>query len=302
MFTRVVVPLLFGLLLMANSMAAPLRVAVLADEGPIYRHFVQALSAQIDPKQFALTMVPPAAAIFPVNTELVLAVGAQSTAIALNSRFKVLSVLISRMAYEQLLRELPAGSQQGMYAAVYLDQPYERQLSLVAAALPKLHRLGVLYSRPPVEMDRLRQVARTKNFNLWSRSTLAGDELHTDLDDTLKQSEVLLALPDAAVYNSYTIRNILLETYRAHIPVIGFSASLVRAGALMAVFSSPEQVATQTVAVLNQFVVSGRLPRSQYPQDFEVLLNKEVARALNLALPEAANLRAAIVRGGMTDD
>jgi len=297
MFMRAAAILLFGLLLAASSVAAPLRIAVLSEDGPIFRNFIQSLTAKIAPNQFTLTVVPLSVAIVPSNTDLVLAVGAQSTAIALNGRFKVLSVLISRMAYEQLLRELPEADRY-KHAAIYLDQPYERQLSLVAAALPKLHRLGVLYSTPPVEMDRLRQVAQAKNFNLWSRSTLAGDELPTDLEATLKQSEVLLALPDASVYNSFTIRNILLETYRSHIPMIGFSASLVRAGALMAVFSSPEQVATQTVAVLNQFVNSSHLPRSQYPEDFEVLVNKEVARSLNLELPEAANLRAAIVRGG----
>lgn len=300
---RVVAIFLFGFLLMTNVMAAPLRVAVLAEEGSIYRRFVQALTTQIDPNQFALTVVSPSAAIFPANTELVLAVGAQSTAIALTSRFKVLSVLISRMAYEQLLRELPADAlNQGNHAAIYLDQPYERQLSLIAAALPKLRRVGVLYSTAPVEMERLRQVARAKNLNLWTKNTLAGDKLHTDLDDTLKQSEVLLALPDASVYNSFTIRNVLLETYRAHIPVIGFSAALVRAGALMAVFSSPEQIATQTIDVLNQFISAKYLPRSQYPRYFEVFVNQEVAHSLNLTLPEAVNLHAEIVRGGVTDD
>jgi hypothetical protein len=298
MFIRTFAIFLWVSLFATNCLAAPLRVTMLADEGPIFRDFSQALTAKINANQITLTVVPISAAIFPNNTDLVLAVGAQSTAIALNSRFKVLSVLVSKLAYEQMLRQLPVDTNPLIHSAIYLDQPYSRQLSLMTAALPKVRRVGVLCSSARIDVNALWQATQDKKVTLTLQENLSVDSLHNDLETVLKQSDVLLAVPDGQIFNGFTIRNILLETYRSRVPVIGFSASLVRAGALLAVFSTAEQLATQTVNVLGQINILSGLPRSQYPQQFDVLVNREVARSLNLALPETAKLHALISRGG----
>jgi ABC-type uncharacterized transport system substrate-binding protein len=106
----------------------------------------------------------------------------------------------------------------------------------------------------------------------------------------LGRSEVLLALPDAAVYNDSTIRNILLATYRRGIPLIGFSSGYVKAGALCAVFSTPAQIATQAAALILQFANTHALPFPQYSHEFEVMVNEQVARSLDLQVKGASAL------------
>lgn len=73
------------------------------------------------------------------------------------------------------------------------------------------------------------------------------------LNSSLSESDVLLALPDPSVYNARTIKSILLTTYRHRTPVIGFSESFVRAGALAAVSSSSEQLGKQIAELIKKY-------------------------------------------------
>jgi len=105
---------------------------------------------------------------------------------------------------------------------------------------------------------------------------------------------VLLVLPDSAIYNGLTIRNILLATYRSSVPLIGFSSFYVKAGALCAVFSAPEQIAAQVASLIRQFGETRLLPAAQYPQEFEVMVNERVAHSLGLHIRPAIELGAEI--------
>ena len=59
-----------------------------------------------------------------------------------------------------------------------------------------------------------------------------GDDINRVLN-RIAQAEVLLATPDNSVYNTENFRNILLSTYRHSQAVIGFSADMVKAGAVV---------------------------------------------------------------------
>jgi ABC-type uncharacterized transport system substrate-binding protein len=100
----------------------------------------------------------------------------------------------------------------------------------------------------------------------------------------------LLALPDSAVYNDSTIRNILLATYHRGIPLIGYSSGYVKAGALCAVYSTPEQIAAQAAQLIFKFKDTHKLPAPQYPQEFEVTVNPQVADSLGLQIKNATAL------------
>ena len=176
--------------------------------------------------------------------------------------------------------------------AIYMDQPMERRLALLSAVLPNAKEIGVLYGTPPLELDYLKKMLAVKRFVLHEQVVDQRHPLSAALSDVLRESEVLFVLPDAEVYNSETIRNILLETYRRQIPMIGISASFVRAGALCAVYSTPQQVAE----VIEQWADSGKLPASQYPKEFDVSVNAQVARSLGLTIKDAEQLRAEIRR------
>ena len=103
---------------------------------------------------------------------------------------------------------------------------------------------------------------------------------------------MLLALADPQIYNSSSIQNILLASFRAQVPMLAFSPAYVRAGALLAVYSSPAQIGQQAGVIARGALQCRALGLPQYPQDFQVSVNEHVARSLGLSLePQALTER-----------
>ena len=102
------------------------------------------------------------------------------------------------------------------------------------------------------------------------------------------RSEVLLALPDSAVYNPENIRNILLSTYRRKQAVIGFSSDMVKVGALATTYSEIEDINAQVAEMAASFVATGDLPPPQFPRYFRTAINEGVARSLDIAVSDEA--------------
>lgn len=274
-------------MLACASQAEPLRVTVLlAEEGTAYREFSLSFEDAVARQKIPLTLTQAQA--LPPDADLIVAVGIKSAAIALNSRAPVLCVLVSKAAFEKLLHDSPAHREKNTFSAIYLDQPGKRQLELIVAALPDVKNIGLLYSSLPADIADLRKAVSSQGLVLHEQQS--AESLHRDLQAVLQKSEVLLALPDAQIYNASNIRQILLETYRNGNPVIGISPAYVRAGALCAVYSTPELIAVQAAYLSNQFIATGLLPSAQYPNEFEVLVNQQVARSLGIQIPESTTL------------
>jgi ABC-type uncharacterized transport system substrate-binding protein len=195
--------------------------------------------------------------------------------------------MLSSDSYQQMRQGSRAPS-----SALYLDQPWSRQVALIRAALPVRHRVGVLYSSDNARvLPELRQALTQQGAQLVALPVASADQLAPTLESLLGQSDLLLALPDSAIYNSYTIRNILLGSYRRSVPLIGLSAAYVNAGALCAVYSSAEQQAEQAATMTATFLATRRLPAPQFPHGYQIAVNAEVARSLGVDLPPLEVLR-----------
>ncbi len=274
---------------LSPAQAQPFRVAlVLSEGGGAYQELSAALQGGLSSRY----RVQVAGVGEPLpEADLVVAVGMKAATAAANITLPALNVLVPRAGFDRLSR--PASPS---FSAIYMDQPLERQLALISSVLPGTPHVGVLYATPPVELENLRRLSAARNFTLYEHVVDQRHPLANALSNLLEESEVLLVLPDAQVYNSDTIRNILLETYRKQVPMVGLSPGYVRAGALCAVYSTPQQIAKQAADAIEQFATSGRLPASQYPVEFDVSVNTQVARSLGLVIKDAEKLRAEVRR------
>lgn len=196
----------------------------------------------------------------------------------------VLAILVPRLAFHQAAD--PARLRAGLLSAVYLDQPPERQMELIRLALPKARRVGVLVGDGwKMHTAALEGAARERGLSL-VKSQVGPDGLFPALQALLPDIDVLLALPDSEVFNSQTAANILTAAYRRQVPLFGFSPAYVKAGALMALYSTPAQVGKRGGEMLRQAMSINSLPPPQWPSDFTVGVNRDVARSLGVALEE----------------
>lgn len=230
---------------------------------------------------------------------LVLALGSAAVAAVLRRRIdaRVLATLVPRAGLERLARA-GGGPVPANWSALYLDQPAERMLNLLRLSLPKARRVGVLWSEQSQPLlPELEQAARARGLRLMATQVRTGEPVFNDLRKVLEESDVLLALPDPNIYNSNSIQNILLTAYRAQVPLIGFSPAYVRAGSLLAVYSSPAQIGAQAARLGAQWLAQpdGPAPAPQAPLEFSVGVNEYVARSLGLEL-DAPSLEQALRR------
>jgi hypothetical protein len=193
-------------------------------------------------------------------------------------------VVISAFTSSQVWRAVAAGATQARAAAmtaVYAEPAPADQLRLIAllyrrkVAVAAIIGAGTGYLKPV-----LRGAAAIEEL-------AQGDDINRVLN-RIAPNEVLLAMPDSGVYNAENIRNILLSTYRHKQGVIGFSADMVKAGALASTYSDIEDINAQVAEMAADFVASGQLSPPQFPRYFSTIVNEGVAHSLDIEVGDAA--------------
>lgn len=179
--------------------------------------------------------------------------------------------------------------------AIVLDQPAERQIALIRQALPEWRRIALL-AGPEASPRRQQLAGAARNAQLEVREATvdAEGDLYPAMQRVLSEPAVLIVTPDARIFNSYTVQNVLLTAYRHRSPVLGFSAAYVHAGALLALYSTPAQIGRQTAELVMRLGSGRPMPPVQAPQYFQVATNLNVARSLGVTLDSADALTAAL--------
>ncbi|MFH2135536.1 MAG: ABC transporter substrate binding protein [Pseudomonadota bacterium] len=281
----------------ASEVAAtePKQVLLLLSEQHVaYQHFRQAFEQNL-PSDVRLEVRTLAQQADMPRADILVTAGSKAAQWATGQwRGAMLATMLPSKSFKQMQsqRALP-----NPMSALFIDQPLLRQVALLRAALPSLKKVGVLYTAGgdfdphPLQRELERQGAQ-----LVTRAVQPDDNLSGKLEELLIQSEILLAVPDSNIYNSSTIRNILLGSYRRGIPMIGLSAAYVSAGALCAVYSTPEQQAAQSAAMVSDFLHRGVMPPPGFPRLYRIVLNAEVARSMRFNIRSVEALRIEIDR------
>ena len=168
-----------------------------------------------------------------------------------------------------------------------MTQPICQQFALAQSLNPEWKVISILLSTTNAPL--IRNLAScAKQYELELKAIILDEYINIidALNTSLPNSDVLLALPDPAIYNARTIKSILLTTYRHRVPIIGFSENFVRAGALAAMHSSTKQLSRQITELIQQHYNNENIDKHLYPAYFDVITNKNVAKSLDINIPD----------------
>ena len=285
-------------LALVSAQAAAARVlVVLSDDSAPYQEVYQVIRAYLDDSAHeAVRVYAGKLTATSVNgARLAVAVGVQAaeSLAVLPARPPVLAVLVPRAWYIKTGRVRLSDGGRRSASAIYLDQPFERQAQLIRQAFPEARRVGVLLGAEQGGLvGELDEALRTQRLGLVHQILAADQRLIAPLENVLSGAELLLAVPDPRVFNRNTAQSLFLTTYRYRVPVLGYSRSLTRAGALLSLHSSPAQIGRQTAEWVNGAIegVPVNLPPPAYPAYFSVSINEQVARSLGFKLPPESEL------------
>jgi ABC-type uncharacterized transport system substrate-binding protein len=280
------------LLLPLQCVAAELNVLlILSGSAMPYQKFATAFRQGLPPEVHVNQLEHAQA--FPgveQHTDLIVTVGQKAGKwAAARTEKPVLAAMLPSRKYSGLMAEHRSADN---LSAIFVDQPWSRQALLLRTALPDRKRIGLLHSPGDgLDTKELGKLLAHHGATLVEHVTDPATSLFDSLSDVLSQSDVLLAVPDGEIYNGSNIRNILLSSYRQRVPLIGLSQAYVNAGALCAVFSTPENLAAQASAETIEFARTRRLPKAQFPRFYSVAVNREVAVMLGIPLESAKRIK-----------
>jgi hypothetical protein len=190
----------------------------------------------------------------------------------------VISTFTSSQVYRAVVAGLPPARAASM-TAVYAEPAPADQLRLISLLYARPVRISAIVGPDTAFLKpALQGSVEVQDFT-------AGQDLNRVLS-RIAQNEVLLALPDSEVYNTESIRNILLSTYRHKQAVIGFSADMVKAGALATTYSDIEDINAQVAEMAANYVATGVLPPPQFPRYFRTAVNEGVAKSLDVRVTD----------------
>lgn len=289
-----VVSILFGAALWTQSVAAIEHVSVLLSEsGDAYADVADAIRGELNGiAEISLRLASESPGPSRAPVAAVVAVGTQACEHSVRNGVPtktLLCVLVPKAAFERIAAG--TGERRRTLSAIVLDQPPARQLALIRIAMPERRRVAVLVGEQSMRLaGELSDAAAAGAMHLVAGKVESVHELGPVLQQTLRHADVLLAVPDAAVYNGQTIHNVLRTTFRMRLPTVAFSPAYVRAGALLAVYSTPAQIGRQAGRSIRALLSGQSLPQQNFPREFMVSANPQVARSLGVDLPDEQTL------------
>lgn len=153
-----------------------------------------------------------------------------------------LALLLNRVDGQRLLPGANGhgGHGVGGLCVLWSDPPASRQLRLARLILPGIQRIGVLYGKDSeFLLDELRREARSQGLQLFVASSSGNDDPRP-LQFLLGNSDLLLGIDDKQLYNSQSIKSLLLGSYAKNRALLGPTAAFVKAGSLASSYSDQE--------------------------------------------------------------
>ena len=212
----------------------------------------------------------------------VLAVGTHALQAALQRYpdLPIFALLVPGQTIDALLGRAPHPDND--FGALYLDQPISRQARMARALFPSLVRFGSIRSRsesPPPDNQR-----DEPDQTIELEYVAPQEPPLRAITRLIPRVDAILAVSDLRLYNARTMHGILLASYRANVPIIGYSRAMVRAGALASAWLSPRQHGAEAGRRIGPYLTGERTgwPGKSYSNQFRIAVNTRVARSLGL--------------------
>lgn len=197
---------------------------------------------------------------------------------------QIVALFVSRPTFHRLV---DGRSPRGRTTGIYAETSPGSQFQLIEAIFNRRVSVAALLSDSTAYLEtELQRTAARHDVDLTTEVIAKGADVVRTLA-SMRRSTVLLAVPDPQIYAAETLRGVLESTYRRGQAMVGFGPELVQAGALATTYAALDDVAAQLDALL-AIIQADRLPSVDYPHYWRVSFNEQVARSLNIVIPDGA--------------
>lgn len=173
------------------------------------------------------------------------------------------------------------------WTAVTLDQPLSESLKKASVLSRTSYKQDILIAISETNQAVIDQFnalgSSLKDRNVRLVTIAEGEVAAKVLQQYFYNAAALIAVRDNKVWNGNDARWILKQAYSYQVPIIGYSKSFLKAGALLALYPTLEDISVKVLDASQYWRSTGELPAQRIIQpDYQVGVNKNIARALKL--------------------
>jgi putative tryptophan/tyrosine transport system substrate-binding protein len=171
---------------------------------------------------------------------------------------------------------------------VRLDIPVTAILAELKTMFPQKNRVAILHNPGiPNQLDAGTLArAHQQGFVAQLMDSSSPEESLRVLRSLKGRVDFVVCLPDSAMYNSATVKPLILAALESHLPMVGFSQNFVRAGAAIGVYPDFRDVGAQTGEIAQKQLSGQAAGPVDGPRKFIVGVNQRVMRLLGLEYRE----------------
>jgi putative ABC transport system substrate-binding protein len=187
----------------------------------------------------------------------------------------------------------------GAAATVSLDIPVEEMITRLKKIFPQKTRLGVICNPSSSSCTPAQLQARAQPLGFVVRVVEAAspEQLLPALISLKGQVDLVWCMPDGLLYNSVTIKPLILASLESRLPLIGFSESFARAGAALGIYPDFRDIGLETGEVARQIMDNQPVRGSVGPRKLKLAVNQSVLRLIGIRYPaEVAGEEMSILR------
>lgn len=215
-----------------------------------------------------------AAALEDRELRAVIAVGSRALA-EVRAKHTAVPVIASMM----LRSDVEAGGRR-----VDLELPLAAQLQSMRTLWPRKLRVGII--RGPAQAregaDALEAVARKEGFAPIVVDCAGPAQLLKAVIALQGKVDFILCLPDGELYNPVTVKPLVLASLEHRLPLVGYSAAFVRAGAAAGLFPDYRDLGRQAAEMALAAVRGEERAWQESPRKIQAAVNQRVMRLLGV--------------------
>lgn len=230
--------------------------------------------------------------------EVWVAIGSRAAAY-LNSHLPKTASLVYCMVVDPKNIGLGAGGRK--VAGVSLSKPVREQFAIISKALPELHSIGMLYRSSSSRSVKALAGVRENLPDDWQLAAIDVDTFDS-MAEAIRELfrhpvGMVWTMADSALYNRATVKGLLLASLRNRVPVFGFSASFVKAGALLGIDADPGLQGRYAASLVLDALGRSSRDSTDLSVGVTFAVNMVVAQRLGISLPGELVEQSTVVGG-----
>ena len=234
----------------------------------------------------------------------IITVGAVAFHQALASRLPhslILATYITKSTYRKVLENHKQN--QPSTTAIFSDIPLDKQIHLGKILIPQSTHVTTLTSDYSIHNEEVIRNASQKHKLIADLHFFEDRSSFNHLFNTdLFRSTFILALADPNIFNSRSLKYILIKGYRNNIGVIGPNKEAVEMGSLASIYFSDNEFSRVAQNSIVEFYDTGIVPKPKNLKYFNFIINNNVAKSMNITIPHDSEIQKALAMHWLTNN